>query len=450
MGYRRTLPGVAQQSGDGQADGGDIGDDQQAQQQHQQEGDDLFDQLSEGDVADAAGHEQVDTHRRGDEADGQVDHHDQAEVDDVHAEVGYHGVQDGGQDEDGGVGLQQAATGEEQHVDDHQHDDLVVGEAEHGGGDHVGDLLQGEYAAQDGAGAHDDVHGAVGAGSVSKLGVQGLQVQFFVDEQAHQQGIHHGDHGGLGGGEDTAVDAAQDDNGGENGPESILEVGGHLGPAELLAVAGEAVFLAGEHGSDDEQQAQDDAGHKAAHEHGGDGGVHGNAVGNHGDAGGDDDTQTAGGCHQGHGELLVIALFHHGGDHDSAHSGCSGRPGAGDGTEEHAGDDGDDGQTAGEVAHQRVKEQHQPLGQAAALHQGPGQDEEGNGHQGEGVAGGEQAGGDVSHVHRPGGQGIGHHGQADGEADGHRGKHAQQEHDKNDHCTHQTAPPSVPFVPLHS
>ena len=99
LGYRRTLPGVAQQSGDGQADGGDIGDDQQAQQQHQQEGDDLFDQLSEGDVADAAGHEQVDTHRRGDEADGQVDHHDQAEVDDVHAEVGYHGVQDGGQDE---------------------------------------------------------------------------------------------------------------------------------------------------------------------------------------------------------------------------------------------------------------------------------------------------------------------------------------------------------------
>ena len=32
-------------------------DDQQAQQQHQQEGDDLFDQLSEGDVADAAGEE---------------------------------------------------------------------------------------------------------------------------------------------------------------------------------------------------------------------------------------------------------------------------------------------------------------------------------------------------------------------------------------------------------
>ena len=65
LGYRRTLPGVAQQSGDGQADGGDIGDDQQAQQQHQQEGDDLFDQLSEGDVADAAGHEQVDTPQAG-------------------------------------------------------------------------------------------------------------------------------------------------------------------------------------------------------------------------------------------------------------------------------------------------------------------------------------------------------------------------------------------------
>ena len=110
--------------------------------------------------------------------------------------------------------------------------------------------------------------------------------------------------------------------------------------------------------------------------------------------GGNDNAQAARGSNQGRGVQLIIASFQHGGKHNNADRGDGGRRRAGDRAEERAGYNRNNADAAGQPAEECISHGTQPLGEAAAFHQGASQDEVRNGHQGEGVQRAEQPGAD--------------------------------------------------------
>ena len=167
-----------------------------------------------------------------------------------------HGVHDGDEDVHGGVGVHKAAGDQEDHVDDDQEHVLVAG---HGKQQRLGGLGNAVDRADVGeqSGGADDEHDAAGglAGVHQKI-VQVLDLDLAVDEQAHDQAVHHGDGRRLGGGEDAAVDAAQDDDGHQKAPEGGAEGLPPFAPGGLLPGGGQALAADLDHDDDDQGQTQ--------------------------------------------------------------------------------------------------------------------------------------------------------------------------------------------------
>lgn len=115
-----------------------------------------------------------------------------------------------------------------------------------------------------------------------------------------------------------------------------------------------AVLGDGDVVDDHQHDADQDAGENTGLEHISDGAVSNNAVDNERDAGGNDDADGAGGSVQSSGVSAVIAFLFHLGDGQGADGadGCGG--GAGQGCEEHGGDDRDHTEGALDVADERV------------------------------------------------------------------------------------------------
>lgn len=99
--HRRSEQGTIEQFGNPQRDDRDISDDQQSDEHDNHEGRRTTEYVPEGQPGDAAGHEQVQTHRRGDHPDFHVDGHDDPEVDGVDAQFEHNGQKQRGQDQDG-------------------------------------------------------------------------------------------------------------------------------------------------------------------------------------------------------------------------------------------------------------------------------------------------------------------------------------------------------------
>ena len=144
----------------------------------------------------------------------------------------------------------------------------------------------------------------------------------------------------------------------------------------------EVGLAAEDKGRGDEARAHDKAGDDARLEEVADADAGGNrAVDDEGDAGRDDDADSAGAGHEGGGEARAVAGADHAGNHDEAEGGDSGRAGAGDGGEEAGNYDADYREAAAQVADAGFGEVNEALRYLRLVHDVAGEDEVGDGQQ---------------------------------------------------------------------
>ena len=346
----------------------DIGTNEQDDKHQGDHGQSLTGDVLELRLGDAAGHEEVYTHGRRDEADGKVDHNDDAEVQRRYAHARHDGQQDGHEDNDGRQRFHERADDEQEHVDEHQDDDLVLGEAQDGPGHSAGHVFDGHDVPEQGRHGHQhDNDGGSLAGLNARVD-KALEIHFLIQEQAHDQTVEGGDGRGFGRGHDAAVDAAEHDDRNHERPLGVPSRV-HEGPciADLFLtapplLAGIPIAVAHKH------DAHHDAGHDTAHEQVADGDLRGNAVHHKGVARGDHDAHATGGRNEGCGKILVVTALHHRGDGERADGRHGGGAGTGDRAEEAGYDDTHIRNAAFSVTDTGVNETDQARGNSRLRH----------------------------------------------------------------------------------
>ena len=150
-------------------------------------------------------------------------------------------------------------------------------------------------------------------------------------------------------------------------------------------------MFSGNHiGVADEGRADEEPRQNTRHEHLRHGDVHDQAVEDHGDGRGNDDSQGTGYGNQSQAEPFPVARLDERGNHDGAdgHHRCRG--GTGNGGEEDAGQDPGNGQASRKPSHQGVDEIDEAPGDGALGHDGTGHDEKRDGQKNEFVQGVEE------------------------------------------------------------
>lgn len=306
----------------------------------------------------------------------------------VDAQADGHRRQHRGQDQDRREGLHEQAHHQQRDVDQQQEHQRVVGHAQQQRGHLLRRLVERQHIGEHRREAHDQQDDAGGHRRRPEDLGQVLPLDFAVDEHADHEGIGHRHDRGLGGGEQPAVDAAQDDHRHQQrqaGPaQRAPDVERPFAHAHALRTAVIAQARHDENG-DDQRQADQQAGQDAGHEHlrHRRAGQHG--VDDHRHRRRQDHAQLAAGGHHRRGERTRIAAPLHLGNHHRADGRGGGRGRAADSREEHGGQHRGAAQAALDPADQRQAQVHQPPGDAAGLHQAPGQHEERHGHQRERV-----------------------------------------------------------------
>ena len=287
-----------------------------------------------------------------------------------------------GEDVQRARGVQEAAGYEQQDVDDDEEDyRAAAGEVGQRAGDGEVQAAAGEDVGEHAGRRGDEEDGGGGAGRVDDDGLELLEPDGLVDEDAYHEAIHDAHGRGLGRGEDAAVDAAEDDDGHQEAPEGLLEGDPAVMPAGLGQLD-EVGLAAEDKGRGDEARAHDEAGDDARLEEVADADAGGNrAVDDEGDAGRDDDADSAGAGHEGRGETGAVPGADHAGNHDEAEGRDGGRAGAGDGGEEAGDDDADNREAAAQVADAGFGEVDEALGYLRLVHDVAGEDEVGDGQQ---------------------------------------------------------------------
>ena len=335
------------------------------------------------------GDENVDAERRRNGAHAQVHQDDAGHLHLVDAV----GVRNRGQQrheqEDGGVAVDEHAADDEQNVDDQQEHDGgfdVLSDQSH---QLLGDAGEGQGLAGNVGECHDQQDYAAQADGekhhVLQISGDAVLIDSLVDKIVDQT-VQSGDCAGFGSGEDAAVDATEDDNRHQQRPEGVLR-----GAADVLHIlahhegfsdlgfhldAVEVVY-------DAEQAGQDDAGHQSAHPCIGNADAGGGGIDDAGHAGGNQNTQEAGGGHQSRLVGGLIAPLVHLGEHDLADGGNGGLGGACQGAEQRAGEDGHGAGAGAHTANEGVNEVEDALGDAGVLHNCAGKQEEWDRQQGE-------------------------------------------------------------------
>lgn len=107
-------------------DAGDVGEEEQIDDENRQEGQYLPDDLLQANFADAGGDEEVHTDGRGDLADGEVDDHDNTEEGLIDAIGADQRDQNGGEQGDGGDIIQEGASHKQRQVNEQQNDSGAI------------------------------------------------------------------------------------------------------------------------------------------------------------------------------------------------------------------------------------------------------------------------------------------------------------------------------------
>lgn len=179
-------------------DAGDVGEEEQIDDENRQEGQYLPDDLLQANFADAGGDEEVHADGRGDLADGEVDDHDNTEEGLIDAIGADQRDQNGGEQGDGGDIIQEGASHKQRQVNEQQNDSGAIGNAADGSNDLIGDLLHGEHPAEYGS-RTDEEQDHRGADAGLDTGLIGfLDIELLKHKVANDETVQNGYAGGFG------------------------------------------------------------------------------------------------------------------------------------------------------------------------------------------------------------------------------------------------------------
>ena len=146
----------SRQPGDQRREEGDQHQDHKKRDEEWQRGPD--DPL-EGQAGDPGHDKEDDAEGRRQEADHQIEHHDQAEMERVDAHLDDDRHEHGSEDQDGHHGFHEAADDQQEDVEEDEQDDGIVGHLGDAGGDLDGQTGAQEQPAEEVGGADDDADG---------------------------------------------------------------------------------------------------------------------------------------------------------------------------------------------------------------------------------------------------------------------------------------------------
>ena len=167
-----------------------------------------------------ARHEKVDADRRRDEADREIDDHEDAEMHCVHAVGGDDRHQDRREDQDGRTGVHNHADDQQKQVDDEQDRKTCRERAGHPCGDGLRHMHQRQDARKRNGCREDEQDRAEGPHRLSQHIPEVAELQRPVNEYADDQRVEDRDHGGFGRGGHAGVNTSEDDNRGQKSEEA--------------------------------------------------------------------------------------------------------------------------------------------------------------------------------------------------------------------------------------
>ncbi len=324
----------AEQLGNSHGECGDVGDEEQGNSDNCKEGQQHLDNLLDLDAVDAAACEEDSADRGSQGADTQVHDHHETEVDSVHAPGLDDGQEDGGEDQNCGGGVHEAAHNQQNQVHDEKDDVLVGGQAKDGFCNHLGDMGVAHDVAHDAGHADKVLNDSGGLDGGEDDAGQVLDSDISVDE-GEDQSVGNCDSGAFGSGEDTAEDTADNNNDHQKAGDTVPQ--GLQGVFEGVVLLGGVAALLGHNACNDHNsKTPEDAGDVACHEQScnRNGACHG-GVDDHDVGGGDHHTGRAGSDVTNSDVLVGVACFLLHGAKDAAHGDSSGNARTGHCAEEH-------------------------------------------------------------------------------------------------------------------
>ena len=337
-------------------------------------------------TADRGDNEEHSPHRRGDQADGHIQHETHGEVERVDAELVRQRGQDGYQEDDRGQDINESAAEEDENGHE-PHDDHGAGRhLADGQGNRLGNLQDRQEPGEEGRHG-DDEQGRRGDEAALKKHLRDEpEIQLPGNEEAYKEGIDDRHGRRFGRRKDPAQDAADDDTRHHQGRQGLPEAPQADGPARLFT--GKPIPMPDRDDVIGHSQGptQEDARHDPCHEQTG----HGDPAVAHG-VDDHDDGRGYNGPERGRRRRecrrvvrVVTGPLHHP-HQDRPRTGGIGEGGTADPGENHVGQDIHMSQPAPDVAHEIVGEAQDVGGNAAGRHQIGGEDEKGDGHEGKGV-----------------------------------------------------------------
>ena len=355
-------------------------------------------------------------------------------MDRVHANSRCHRQQHREGDQDRRQTFHEHAHKDQHEVDQQDNEDAVRGHAQDRGCNLLRDALVGQDECEHVCQTNQDDDGRAGA----HVGVNDAghirELDLFIDEHAHDQGVNAGHDGSFGGGKDTGKDAAQQDNGHQQRPDSIFGNFQALLPAGTL-VLGVVALDRDDVGGYTQCQTQQDTGDDACLEHLANRDAHAGTGNDHGHTGRDDGADHRGSSRNCNREVVVVAVLHHGGDQHTAQRAHVRNGRTGNAGKDHGCYDVHQRKAASEVAQEGVAEVQDAAGDAAAVHQSTSQHEAGDAQQGERVDACIEFLCQDRHVHI-GGQQVEQRRSTQRERNGHVQQQQDQKQNKHatDHC----------------
>ena len=341
-------------------------------------------------------------------------------MDEVHTHGLHERKEYRGEQDDRGGGLHEDTCDQDDETDQEEDDVGIARNRENGLRNHLRDLPVRKYPAER-TGEADDQHDDGGGlrGVLHDLH-EALRREVTVYEEADEDGVDNRDVGRLGRGEIAGEDTTEDDQRHEDAPDRMEEGLQDVLHTEWCALR--VVELPRFHeGDDDQDRTHRDARDETVTEKGIDRLLCDDGVEHHRNGWRDDDADRTGGRDEGSGLINMIATLLE--LRDEGRTDCSGGCGTGSGNrrEEHAGEDGNDGETATDPAEEGLCELDEHLGHGTLRHEVTGQDEERNGDQREAVLRGE----DTLH-HHEGRYVTGDEGDEGGDGDGEADRNAEK------------------------
>ena len=341
-------------------------------------------------------------------------------MDEVHTHRLHERKEYRGEQDDRGGGLHEDTSDQDDKTDQEEDDVGIARNGENSLRNHLRDLPVRQYPAER-TGEADDQHDDGGGlrGVLHDLH-EALRREVTVHEEADEDGVDNRDVGCLGRGEVAGEDTTEDDQRHEDAPDRMEE-----GPQDVLHAERCALRVVElprfDEGDDDQDHTHRDARDEAVTEKSIDRLLCDDGVENHRNGWRDDDADRTGSRDEGGGLINMIATLLELRD-EGRTDGCGGRcTRSGNRGEEHAGEDGNDGEAATDPAEEGLCELDEHLRHGTLRHEVPGEDEERNRDQREAVLRSE----DTLH-HHEGRHITGDEGDEGGDGDGEADRNAEK------------------------